>query len=57
MVQMLGWSSAEAAWASCSKRCRVGVEVRRQKLKRHRALEPGIEGFVDDAHAAAAELL
>ena len=59
MVQMLGWSRAEAAWASCRNRCLavvVGGEVRGQELDGDGALQAGVLGLVDDGHAACAEL-
>ena len=34
----------------------VGAQIGRQKLQRDHPVEPGVKGFVDDAHAAA-ELL
>ena len=60
MVQMFGWFSAEAARASRSNRSsawRSLRQSRRQELERDEAAELRVLGLVDDAHAAAADLL
>ena len=59
MVQMLGWFNADAVRASRRKRLSAsGSPARswRQELQRDGRLQPRVLGFVDDAHAAAAEL-
>ena len=59
MVQMLGWSSAEAARASRWKRSmRLGIpgQIFGQELERHKAAERGVFGFVHHPHPAAAQL-
>ena len=58
MVQMFGWSRAEAAWASCRNRCFAEssrVRVRREELDGHLALQARVVGRVDDPHPAVAE--
>ncbi len=58
IVQMLGWSSAEAACAACRNRClAVASRVRSggRSLDRHLAVEARVLGRVDDPHAAVAE--
>ena len=60
MVQMFGWLSAEAARASRWNRSTARGsrdELGRQELQRDAAAEPHVLGPIDDAHAAAAELL
>ena len=55
---MLGWFSAEAAWASRRKRSRAWGSLARvfgQEFQGDEAVEEGVFGFVDDAHSAAAE--
>ena len=57
-VKMLGWFSADAARASCSKRCsRSGslANARGQHLDGDLAAEARVAGAVDLAHAACAE--
>ncbi len=55
---MLGWDSAATARASRSKRSRrsgVGGEVRVEDFQGDLALQTGIAGAIDFAHAAGAE--
>ena len=60
MVQMLGWFRAEAALASRRKRsraCGSWAKFVGQKFQRDEAMEAGVFGLVDHAHATAAEFL
>ena len=57
---MLGWFSAEAALASCTKRALalgVGDLLRRQHLDGDEAVQVRVAGLVDHTHPALAELL
>ena len=59
MVTMLGWFSAEAALASCTKRrlrSSFGDGFSRQQLDRHRTIEMRVDGAVHHSHAALADL-
>ena len=59
MVQMLGWFSAEAAWASRRKRAerlRVASYLIGKEFQRDKPVQPRVLGFVDHAHATAAQL-
>ena len=60
MVQMLGWFSADAAWASNKKtgeRLRVAGNLFGQEFEGDEAMQARVFRFVDHAHPAAAELL
>ena len=60
IVQMLAWFSADAVRASRAEPAqRLGIprELFGDELERDEAVQPRIFGFVDDAHAAAAQLL
>ncbi len=59
MTAMCGCSSARAArasWSSRSRRSRIVDEIVGQHLERDFAAEVHVDGAVDDAHAAAADL-
>ena len=59
MVQMLGWSRAEAAWASWEEPLlgrRVSSEIGRKELDGDRSFEARVGGLIDHAHPALAEL-
>ena len=56
---MLGWLRAAAAlasWIEALPLLLVGAELRRQELQRHLAIELGVLGEKDFAHAPAADL-
>ena len=59
MVTMFGWLSAEADARFLDEAAvSLGVRrrLRRQHLDRDRPAEPGVDGAIDDAHPAAADL-
>ena len=56
---MLVWWSWAAAWASWRKRCKClasNVAANGRHLQRHAPAQRQLDGLVDDAHAAAADL-
>ena len=58
MVQMLGWSRADAARGFGEKpllRPFIRHQVRRQKFQRHEAAQPRVFCFVNNTHPAAAD--
>ena len=59
MVQILGWFSADAALRLALEACQ-GLRVLRdlvgQEFQRDKAMQPGVLGFVNHTHPAAAEL-